>query len=209
MLSLLARDGTVQAEAVAARFGVSIWTVRRDLNELEARGALQRKHGGARATLGDVGTAWSEDSLRRSETLNLEAKQRIGRAAAQLVCTNTHLVLSAGTTTLEAARALRALRYHGEVVTNDRQHRDARPARSAEGWNWQSVLEPVQRQALANLLVQSAAIQQAKLLWQLADPDILGHIDAGNDLGLLVDRTDSGLMRHEWVGKATRAPIDG
>jgi DeoR/GlpR family transcriptional regulator of sugar metabolism len=118
ILSLLARDGLIEAELIATRFGVSIWTVRRDLNALEARGVLKRKHGGAKVVSGSPEAAWDENLLHRAETVNLEAKQQIGRAAAQLVYTSTHLVLSGGTTTLEAARALRSLRYRGEVVTN-------------------------------------------------------------------------------------------
>jgi DeoR/GlpR family transcriptional regulator of sugar metabolism len=119
ILGLLARDGTIEAEHVAQRFGVSIWTIRRDLNALEARGALQRKHGGATAVANHKpGRRWTEDLLVRSETANPDAKRQIGHLAAQLVRGDAHIVLSAGSTTLAVARALRQLGYQGEVVTN-------------------------------------------------------------------------------------------
>jgi DeoR family transcriptional regulator of aga operon len=119
ILSLLAQDGLIEAEEIAHRLGVSIWTVRRDLAKLEARGALQRKRGLAQAAAGDpASSAWSDDSLRRAAVANLEAKQRIGRMAAQLVRPDAHVALSGGSTTLEVARALKALRFRGEIVTN-------------------------------------------------------------------------------------------
>ena len=47
ILSLLRADGTVSVADLAARFGVSIETVRRDLLHLEQAGHVQRVHGGA------------------------------------------------------------------------------------------------------------------------------------------------------------------
>lgn len=118
ILHLLARDGTIEAESVADRFGVSIWTVRRDLNTLAAQGALERRYGGAHRVAGSEGFVWAEAASRPAEADTNEAKRRIGHAAARLVLPSTHVVLSGGTTTLEAARALKRLSFSGEVVTN-------------------------------------------------------------------------------------------
>lgn len=118
ILHLLARDGAIEAEGVAAHFGVSIWTIRRDMNTLAAQGALERRYGGALRVDGHEISAWGDGLPQPREPPNLEAKQRIGRAAARLVHSGNHIVLSGGTTTLEAARALRSLGYSGEVVTN-------------------------------------------------------------------------------------------
>ena len=43
----LLHTGTVAVDELAAQFGVSVATVRRDLMELEQRGRLRRTHGGA------------------------------------------------------------------------------------------------------------------------------------------------------------------
>src|SRR5436189_69164 len=55
LVRLLADEGRVVASEAAARLGVSLDTVRRDLDELAAAGAVHRVHGGAlpgRATRG-------------------------------------------------------------------------------------------------------------------------------------------------------------
>ena len=47
ILALAERDGFVTLEALAALFGVSMQTVRRDIIALDRAGLLQRFHGGA------------------------------------------------------------------------------------------------------------------------------------------------------------------
>src|SRR2546421_12885668 len=47
LVRLLADEGRVVASEAAARLGVSLDTVRRDLDELAAAGAVRRVHGGA------------------------------------------------------------------------------------------------------------------------------------------------------------------
>ncbi|MGL4651115.1 MAG: DeoR/GlpR family DNA-binding transcription regulator, partial [Caldilineaceae bacterium] len=88
--------------------GVSEWTVRRDLDHLKKRGVVAR-------TVAESGIT---DSLEASGRHNHPAKVRIGRAAAALIHPASHVALSGGSTTLEVARTLRALRFRGYVVTN-------------------------------------------------------------------------------------------
>lgn len=76
-------------------------TVRRDLKELERRSLLRLSHGGVAASLPEVSRALS---IRSKE--HREAKQRIARAAAQLVQDNETIVLDAGSTVEEFVRAL-------------------------------------------------------------------------------------------------------
>ena len=47
LLELLTHHGEATVEELAQRLDVSVWTIRRDLNTLEERGALQRLHGKA------------------------------------------------------------------------------------------------------------------------------------------------------------------
>jgi DeoR/GlpR family transcriptional regulator of sugar metabolism len=85
---------------LAQRFGVSEMTVRRDLTHLAREGKLTRVYGGA---IRDA----DEPPFAAIETERRDAKERIGRAAAQLVEDGKTIMIDIGTTTLELARALR------------------------------------------------------------------------------------------------------
>jgi DeoR/GlpR family transcriptional regulator of sugar metabolism len=92
----------VTVTKLAARFRVTPATVRRDLDELQAAGRLERTHGGA--VLSKPGRI--EFQLRRREEVMADAKRAIAAAAAKLVTPGMTVTLDTGTTTLEVARAL-------------------------------------------------------------------------------------------------------
>lgn len=100
-------------EALSKALGVSPATVRRDLTELEKRGLIRRTHGGA---LPLSGTSF-EPTVGQKSTEQVEEKRRIGKVAASLVRDGETIILDAGTTTLEIARALSG-RRDLTVVTN-------------------------------------------------------------------------------------------
>src|SRR4051795_10873344 len=100
ILELLARDGSVSVGALSADLGVSEATVRRDLQILGDQRLLERSHGGAIAH----GTA--HELPVRYRTGRSDEKQRIARAAAELVEEGTAVGLTGGTTTTEVARGL-------------------------------------------------------------------------------------------------------
>jgi DeoR family fructose operon transcriptional repressor len=104
----------VTVAELAKRFGVTGATVRADLRELESTGLLTRTHGGA---IERTKTGF-EPASRQKEVQNLQAKQRIGRAALGLIEDGDTIVLDTGTTTLELARCLNQ-RKNITVVTND------------------------------------------------------------------------------------------
>ncbi|MFN3335371.1 MAG: DeoR/GlpR family DNA-binding transcription regulator [Caldilinea sp.] len=119
LLEILAQNGEASVDDLAKRLQVSVWTIRRDLSSLEARGALRRTYGRAEVTNSAiVASVWDGAAVRQAAATNLEAKQRIGRAVAQRLPGGAHLALSGGSTTLQVARALKALHYQGEVLTN-------------------------------------------------------------------------------------------
>jgi DeoR/GlpR family transcriptional regulator of sugar metabolism len=103
IVELLESDGRVLVAEVADRTGVSEMTVRRDLRVLEGRGLLVRVHGGARPKL----PTRAEPPFAKRTQRRPEAKRRIGRAAAGLTSDGESIVLDAGTTALEVARALK------------------------------------------------------------------------------------------------------
>ncbi len=85
-------QGQARVDDLAAHFGVSPQTIRKDINEMCARGLLRRVHGGVK--LAEVNAGHYE--LRR--VLNLDAKRRIGQAAAALIPDHATVAVSIGTT---------------------------------------------------------------------------------------------------------------
>ena len=101
---------------VVEELGISEMTVRRDITELVTQGLVERVHGGAVA----AGPTTLEPRFTAKSTLNLDAKRRIGQAAAAMVRPGDSLALSAGTTTLALAQALTELEHFPTltVITN-------------------------------------------------------------------------------------------
>lgn len=102
ILSFLDEHGMVTVNDLVAQFDVSEMTIRRDLDLLERRGLLRRVHGGA---VSARGRSYEPPLLTRSAQ-NPAAKQKIGKAAANLIRTGDSITLDIGTTTLEIARNL-------------------------------------------------------------------------------------------------------
>jgi DeoR family fructose operon transcriptional repressor len=91
---------------------VSEVTVRRDLEELERRGLLERTHGGAIAAQ----RMRFEPAYLEAISLHADEKRRIGEVAARLVQPGDTVFLNGGTTTLHVFRHLGA--PGSKVVTN-------------------------------------------------------------------------------------------
>jgi DeoR/GlpR family transcriptional regulator of sugar metabolism len=99
------QSGPMHVAKLAESFGVSEMTVRRDLRHLEEGGKLQRVRGGALDASG-------EPPFELSVIERLEAKDRIGAAAAAMIEDGQTVMIDIGTTTLQAARHL-----HGRPIT--------------------------------------------------------------------------------------------
>ncbi|MHB0939824.1 MAG: DeoR/GlpR family DNA-binding transcription regulator [Armatimonadota bacterium] len=113
ILMLLAEQGRIRVNHLAERLNVSEATVRRDLEAMQARGLLQRTHGGAMLPP----PAAFEVSFDESQTRALAEKQAIGRRAAALVADGDAIIIESGSTTLEFARSLTDVRRL-TVLTN-------------------------------------------------------------------------------------------
>lgn len=94
----------VSTEGLSRALEVSGETIRRDLASLEKQGLLARVHGGAAAPSTQPTGEEAPFSDRASSAV--EAKDRIGRAAASLVQSGQTVVIDIGTTALRVARAL-------------------------------------------------------------------------------------------------------
>lgn len=113
ILDWMREEGSARVRELAAAFTVSEVTIRQDLEKLEAEGHLQRVHGGAflRTMTRQV------QAMALQHQVNLEAKQRIGRAAAALVIDGETIILDSGSTTSEVAANL-IQRRDLTVITN-------------------------------------------------------------------------------------------
>jgi DeoR family transcriptional regulator, aga operon transcriptional repressor len=104
IVELVRQRGAVRVPELAELFQVSQVTIRNDLMQLEREGALTRDRGGAvLKTHGSALVAFDQRA-----TINLEAKQRIGRAAAALVEPGDTILMDAGTTVVEMTRHLQS-----------------------------------------------------------------------------------------------------
>jgi DeoR family glycerol-3-phosphate regulon repressor len=114
LLAVVHAQGSVTVEQLADKLGVTLQTVRRDVQRLADEALLTRFHGGVRVPSSTV----ENIEYRHRENLNAENKSRIARSVAAAVPNDCSLIINIGTTTEAIARAL--LRHSGlRVITNN------------------------------------------------------------------------------------------
>jgi DeoR/GlpR family transcriptional regulator of sugar metabolism len=100
ILEYISNNQSVKVAELSSNLGVSEVSIRRDLQHLEDLGKLKRVYGGAIA----VSTP-TFGGLHNSRTAWQRAKkERIGKAAAELIQKGDRIILDSGTTTLQVAR---------------------------------------------------------------------------------------------------------
>ena len=120
ILDLLARQRTATVQELCEALSASESTIRRDLNELDKMGRLNKVHGGA--TLPDSPFRTDEPTMAAKETLAVDQKQSIAQAAASLIQPEDFVFLDAGSTTLAVARLLSGPALKSSYVTNGVAH---------------------------------------------------------------------------------------
>ncbi len=114
LLDVVRAHGPQTIEALAERFGVTLQTVRRDVQRLADAGLLSRFHGGVRLP----GSTTENIAYRQRQAMESEAKARIAKTIAQRVPHGCSLMLNIGTTIEAVAREL--LQHRGlRVITNN------------------------------------------------------------------------------------------
>lgn len=101
ILAVVQELGFTTIETLAARFGVSAQTIRREIIRLQDGNFLQRFHGGAGLASGGIRSAYAQKL-----TVSPLGKQRIGQAVASVIPAGACVFLDVGTTVEAAARAL-------------------------------------------------------------------------------------------------------
>lgn len=114
LLAEVQRHGSMTVEQLADQLGVTLQTVRRDVQRMADEGLLTRFHGGVRLPSSTV----ENIAHQQRKNLHAEGKNRIANAVAAAVPNDCSLILNIGTTTEAVARAL--LHHSGlRVITNN------------------------------------------------------------------------------------------
>lgn len=113
LLTRVQRDGFASVETLAAHFGVTHQTIRRDINQLADLKLLRRYHGGAGLPSSVENVAYNA-----RQVLFHDEKRRIAQLAAQHIPDQASLFINLGTTTEEVATALHRRRGLN-VITNN------------------------------------------------------------------------------------------
>ncbi|HWA96024.1 MAG TPA: DeoR/GlpR family DNA-binding transcription regulator [Terracidiphilus sp.] len=118
VLTALQQNGSVSVDELSTELGVTVVTVRRDLDTLEQQGLLRRTHGGAVSLEPLFYEPFRKDRSFLAQVGHLaDEKRRIGRAAAALVGEGETIAVTPGTTATEVVRCL-PLNHNLTVVTN-------------------------------------------------------------------------------------------
>ena len=120
ILDLLSRQRTATVQELCEALNASESTIRRDLNELDKLGKVNKVHGGA--TLPDSQFRADEPTMAAKEELAVAQKQSIALAAVELIQPEDFIFLDAGSTTLAVARCLSGPALKARYVTNGVAH---------------------------------------------------------------------------------------
>jgi len=114
LMAVVQAQGSATVEYLADQLGVTLQTVRRDVQRMADEGLLARFHGGVRVP----GSTVENIAHKQRESLNATGKARIARAVAAAVPDGCSLILNIGTTTEAIAKELR--QHIGlRVITNN------------------------------------------------------------------------------------------
>lgn len=103
ILDCLKKDNRIYVSELSVKFGVSEVTIRKDLQELESKGLLQRVHGGATV----MDKVAIEPCLDELQQINMEEKRAIAKVAYSYITDNDTVLLDCSTTTRELAHLIR------------------------------------------------------------------------------------------------------
>lgn len=103
IMKLINTKGFVKANELSRDFGVSLDTIRRDLESLEKKDLLKRVYGGAVSKY----SKGAEIEYASRQQLHMDEKKAIALEASEFINNGDTVIIDLGTTTLEAAKCLR------------------------------------------------------------------------------------------------------
>lgn len=104
--SLIERTNSVYVNDLADNFGVSVETIRRDLNVLERNGVLTRTYGGAISSIGQRKDNEQKKDIHTRSEINSEEKKKIAGFAKSLIKPGDVIYLSPSSTAYHLAGQL-------------------------------------------------------------------------------------------------------
>ena len=113
IMTALRVGSSVRIADLAARFGVSTETVRRDLDELSRQGLVDRTYGGAAPAI-----SIHEPAVHERAHLRVAERRRIGACAAAMIEDGDVLMIDSGSTTVHFAQRLAVAAPRVTVLTN-------------------------------------------------------------------------------------------
>lgn len=116
--NLLERDGSVRTITLCDALQTSRETIRRDLENMEARGMLRRIRGGAMKLEAPWNTDLRYTSFNKRKDENPVYKNVIALEALNYISEGQAIALDSGTTSLVLAKAIKASLRSLTVVTN-------------------------------------------------------------------------------------------
>jgi DeoR/GlpR family transcriptional regulator of sugar metabolism len=167
ILTALQQSGSVSVEGLSKELDVSLVTIRRDLDALEGKGLLRRKHGGAVSIEPLFYEPFRNDRSFQAQVERFaDEKRRIGRAASALIESGEIIALTPGTTTTEVIRGI-PLNHKVTVVTSTvnvamelskRKDLDVFVTGGHLRGDWFSLVGPTAAQSLSQLQIHTLFI---------------------------------------------------
>lgn len=161
ILDILNLKGNVKVSELSKHYNVSEVTIRKDLQELEEAGLIERVHGGAVVPQ----KAKYEPTFTEKTDKYIDEKIAIGKAAASLIKEGDTIALDAGTTTLQLAKNIS--HENLTVITNsldiaeelaDRKNMEVIVIGGSLRCETRALVGPVSNMALENFNVDKAFI---------------------------------------------------
>lgn len=112
IIAELQAQPTLRVSELAADLGVSTETIRRDLDELEGRGLINRTYGGAVRPFGP------EPTISERHRMMVAEREAIAAEAARYINHSDVLMMGGGATTTHVARRLAAEKRELTIITN-------------------------------------------------------------------------------------------
>jgi DeoR family transcriptional regulator, fructose operon transcriptional repressor len=202
LAAYVAETGQVTVAELAERFGVSIDTVRRDLDQLAAEGSLVRTYGGA-VSLSTVSRT-ADRAVDQRLSVQEHEKEKIAALAATLVQDGSTIMINGGTTTLALARTLG---QHREltVATNNLLIPGALPTSAVR--DIYVFGGAVRAQTLATIGAVSFRAHTGAELDISCDLALIGVGAVAADGGYTTSNLAEGAMMQEMISRAARVAI--